>query len=233
MPFGISAGTATLIAGGVSAGAGLLGSVLQSGATSEASDKATQAELQMYNQTREDLSPYREAGTGSLLQQQNLLGLNGQDAANAAMSTYQTSPGYQWQMSEGLRAVDAGASAKGLLRSGAALKAEQTYGQGLANTDFTNYYNRLSGLTTTGANAAAQQATANTTTGSQLATTATNEGNAQSSIYGNTTSGLSNTINSLMSNPDVKNWLTGSSGSSGASTYTTAPGTTNSWYTGL
>ena len=44
----------------------------------------------MYSQTREDLSPYREAGTGSLLQQQNLLGLNGQNAADAAMSTYQT-----------------------------------------------------------------------------------------------------------------------------------------------
>lgn len=219
MPFGISAGTASLIGAGVSAGAGLIGSAMQSSATSAASDAATQAELQMYNQTREDLSPYREAGTASLTQQQNLLGLNGQNAADTAMSTFQTSPGYQWQLSEGLRGVDAGAAAKGMTRSGATLKGEINYAQGLADQDFTDYYNRLSSMTSTGATAAGQQASANTSTGSQVATNATNAGNTQSSIYGNEASGLSSTINKLFSNTAFQSAISGSgsSGSSGSS----------------
>lgn len=209
MPWAAAAGAA------VSGGLGLIGSVLSSNAVSDASDKATQAELQMYSQTREDLSPYREAGTGSLLQQQNLLGLNGQNAANAAMSTYQTSPGYQWQVSEGLRGVDAGAAAQGMTRSGANEKAELTYAQNLANTDFSNYYNRLSTMTGTGASAAAGQATVNTSTGESLANIDTSTGTQQASIYGNTTSGLSSSINNLFSNKNFQSWLSGS-GSSGS-----------------
>jgi hypothetical protein len=48
-------------------------------------------------------------------------------------STFQSSPGYQFQLEQGLRAVDAGASAKGMLRSGAT-QAEQKFGHGLANS---------------------------------------------------------------------------------------------------
>ena len=60
------------------------------------------------------------------------------------MAGFHTSPGYQFQLDQGLRAVDAGAAANGLLRSGAALKAEQTFGTGLADKEFApDYYNRL------------------------------------------------------------------------------------------
>lgn len=214
---GVGAAGAAAIGAGISGGIGLVGSALQSGATSAASDAATQAELQMYSQTREDLSPYREAGTASLTQQQNLLGLNGQNAANAAMSTYQTSPGYQWQVSEGLRGVDAGAAAQGMTRSGANEKAELTYAQGLANSDFGTYYNRLNNMTGTGASAAAGQATSNTNTADSLSNIATSTGSQQSSIYGNTTSGLSSTINNLFSNKDFQSWIKGTS--SGGSQY--------------
>ena len=46
-----------------------------------------------------------QAGTNALAPTQDLLGLNGQDAANAAMANYQQSPGYQFQFNEGMRAV--------------------------------------------------------------------------------------------------------------------------------
>ena len=204
----------SVAAAGVSGALGLAGSALSSGATSAASEAATNAEKQMYLQTREDLSPYREAGTASLTQQQNLLGLNGQNAADTAMSTYQTSPGYQWQVSEGLRGVDAGAAALGMTRSGANEKAELTYAQGLANSDFGTYYNRLNSMTTTGATAAAGQATANTNTADSLSNIATSTGSQQSSIYGNTTSGLTSTINNLLKNTSFQNLISGSSGTS-------------------
>ena len=55
---------------------------------------------------------------------------------------FQTSPGYQWQLGQGLRAVDAGAASSGLLRSGATLKAEQTFGSGFGGSRSSrNYYN--------------------------------------------------------------------------------------------
>jgi hypothetical protein len=219
----ISSGAGSAIGGAVSGISSLIGSGAQSSAISNASSNAIAAEESMYNQTRSDLSPYNTTGQTAETQQANLLGLNGQTAADTAMSTYQTSPGYQWQMSEGLKGVDAGAAASGMLRSGATLKAEDTYAAGLANSDFSNYYSRLSGLTTTGESAASQQASSNTSTGSQLASTYTGAGNAQSSIYGNTASGVSNTVNSLMSNPNFQNWIN-NSGSGSGSIYNTGSG---------
>lgn len=216
---GVGAGAAAAIGAGISGTMGLAGSLLGGSAASSAASKAADAEKQMYYQTRSDLQPYTTAGNTATTQMTNLLGLNGQDAANAAMSTYQTSPGYQWQMSEGLRGVDAGAASKGMLRSGATLKAEDTYAQGLANSDFSNYYNRLSGLASTGENAAAQQATSNTSTGNSLANIYTGSGSQQASTYSNLASGLSSTVNSLFSNKDFQNWLTGSSGSGSGAIY--------------
>ena len=124
------AGSVALAGAAVSAGSGLIGSAMQSNAVSGANSSAQAALGQQLN----NLAPYRQAGLPAIQAQQDLLGLNGQDAANAAMTNYQTSPGYQWQMQQGLRATDAGAAASGMLRSGAALKAEQTFGQWLGQS---------------------------------------------------------------------------------------------------
>ena len=121
------------------------------------------------------------------------------------MAQFQTSPGYQFQLDQGLRAVDAGAAANSMLRSGATMKAEQAFGSGLAATEFTNYYNRLFALSQLGETAAAGGAA----TAGQAASTALQGANAQSSIYGNTAAGLGNTVNSLLSNKDFRNWITG------------------------
>jgi hypothetical protein len=171
----------------------------------KAGQGAAQAQ-QTLAQQRNDLMPYREAGLAPLQAQQDLLGLNGQPAADAAMANFQSSPGYQFQLDQGLRAVDAGAAASGMLRSGATLKAEQTFGQGLANTDFGQYFSRLNALSTLGANAAAG--------GAQTAGTAAqldqSAGNTQASIYGDAFKGLGSAANTLLQNPTVQNSLFGS-----------------------
>jgi hypothetical protein len=196
------------VAGGaISAVGGIAGGLLQGSAASKA---AAQAQKQ-FEQQRADLAPYRTAGLAPLNAQTDLLGLNGPDAASAAMANYQTSPGYTWQMGEGLRAVDAGAAASGMLRSGAALKAEQTFGQGLANSDFGTYYNRLMGLSTLGENAAAGGAS----TANQAGVSAQAAGNTQASIYGNTFGGLGSSINTLLQNPNVQSTLSGWFGGGG------------------
>jgi hypothetical protein len=190
------------VAGGVaSAAVGTAGSALMGG---KAGAGAGQAQ-QVLQQQRADLAPYHDAGIPALTAQNALLGLSGPDAAAAAMANYQTSPGYQWQLQQGLQATDAGAAARGMLRSGAALKAEQTFGQGLANTDFGQYYQRLAGLSTLGEQAAAGGAS----TANQAGVLAQGAGNTQASIYGDLAKGLGGTANTLLQNPDVKNWLFG------------------------
>ena len=221
MPFGaVAAGVASAAVG---AGISALSSKGQSGNVSSNAGAvqnrlmALQPQIQnAYDTTTAAYQPYTAAGGQGLTATTDLLGLNGPDAATAAMANYQTSPGYQWQLGEGLRAVDAGAAAKGMLRSGATLKAEQTFGQGLANTDFGNYWNRLAALSEQGLTAAGGIASANQNYIANLSgnagamnTASTGATNAQDSILGNTASGLSNTANSLFSNPNVQNYVGG------------------------
>jgi len=54
-------------------------------------------------------------------------------------------PGYQFRMNEGMKAINASAAAKGGLQSGAALKAAQQYGQGLASQEYGASYGRALG----------------------------------------------------------------------------------------
>jgi hypothetical protein len=153
-------------------------------------------------------------------QQANLLGLNGQPLADQAMSTFQKSPGYDFQFKEGLRAIDAGKASEGILRSGATEKAEQAFGTGLADKDFGDYITRLNALSSTGANAATGQASV-----------ATGAAGAQSNIAGSEFNQVSNALTGLAGNTNVQNALSGYFQPSGSSIYqgttpqTAVPGT--------
>ena len=232
------------VAGAAIGAAGSIGGALIQSGNAKGAQKqsafnqllATQQAQQTFNTTTGQIqdavkqgqgyvAPYYAAGTPAIGQEGALLGLQGQDAANAAMATYQTSPGYAWQMQQGLRGIDAGAAAgvrQPGVRSGATIKAEETYGQGLAQQDFGNYWNRLSSLAGIGQSAATSEANLGTWGAGQLANAGTNlqagitgqaaantasavgAADAQNSILGNTVSGLGTTVNSLFSNPDVR-----------------------------
>jgi hypothetical protein len=193
------------------AGIGLAGSAMQSSATKSAQSSANAAQAAAEERARQDLLPYNTQGALATTDASNLLGLNGPDAATTAMNNFQTSPGYQWSRDQGLRAVDAGAAASGLLRSGATLKAEQTFGTGLADQEFGQYYNRLFSLANLGENAAAKTGANAVQTGQGIAGTDVSSGAQQSSIYGNDAKGLSGSVNTLFNNPQfqstVKGWL--------------------------
>jgi hypothetical protein len=199
MPF-LPAGVGAAVAGGVASGAvGLVGSALSKGAAAGGASDA-QAVLA---QQRADLSPFRTAGGSAVGVASDLAGANGPDAATAAMANFHTDPGYQFQLDQGLRAVDAGAASKGILRSGATIKAEDTFGTGLADQSFTNYYNRLFGLSQLGEQAAA----AGSQTAGTAGTLAQGAGNTQAGILGNTASGLGSTIGSVLANPNVQSGI--------------------------
>jgi hypothetical protein len=199
---------------------------MQSQAIKSGQSSANAAIQQGVQTATNQLSPWTTTGVPANAQESNLLGLNGQPAADAAMSTYQQSPGYAWQLGQGLRAVDAGAAAQGMLRSGATLKAEQTFGQGLANTDFSNYWNRLQQLSSGGLSAAGGIANAATGGAAQIAGTDTSAAAAQAKIIGNEASSIGSSANGLMNNQGFQSWL---GGGGGASTYAQMPGADLGW----
>jgi hypothetical protein len=94
-----------------------------------------------------------------------------------------------------------------MLRSGATLKAEQTFGQGLANTDFGSYWNRLQQLSGSGLDAAKGIASAATGGATQIAGTDTSAAAAQAKIIGNEASSIGSSVNGLMNNQGFQNWL--------------------------
>jgi hypothetical protein len=202
-----------------SAGASIIGSSMQAGAVRDASSASIAEQRRAEEQARSDLQPWRTAGENALGVSADLSGANGPDAATAAMKNYQTSPGYQWQLDQGLRAVDAGAAAKGMTRSGATLKAEQTFGAGLADQDFGQYYNRLFNLSNVGQASAAKQAYATQSAAGNISQSDTGMGNAMSSIYGNTAQGIGNAGNALLNSNKFQNWVNGAGGNSGGGFY--------------
>ena len=97
-------------------------------------DVATQAQLEMYYQGREDLAPWREGGTWALGELREKI--------SAGPGEYTESPGYQFRLGEGVRAREMGAAARGNVLSGAQQKGLTRYGQDYATQDVDNFLRR-------------------------------------------------------------------------------------------
>jgi len=147
-------GIATAVVG--SAVIGSLASSRASSAQSQAAGEATQAQRDIANQQvalqREQYlknlelnAPFREAGLTAQNKLLGYLGLgegDGRYARDFSMADYQADPGYAFRLSEGTKALDRTAAARGGLLSGAALKGAQRFGQDLASQEYQNAFNR-------------------------------------------------------------------------------------------
>ena len=98
--------------------------------------------------------PYYDTGANALDAYADSLGLNGTDGNAAAVERFQTSPGYDFVLDQGVGAIDRSAAARGGLYSGATGKALSEFGAGLANQEWNNYLSRLGGLAGSGQQAA-------------------------------------------------------------------------------
>lgn len=198
------------------AGIGLVGSVYsankQSGAVKDATSSANAIADQTKAEAKPLYQPYIDNGTNALSQYADINGLNGADAASTAMGKFTASPGYQYQVDQGLRAIDHGAAARGSLNSGATLKAEETLGSNLANQDFGKYLERLNGLATVGMNGVNGYTNVVAGQGNQQQSSLMSQGGALSSIYGNEAKGISGSLSGLANNTDVQNSLSGLGG---------------------
>jgi hypothetical protein len=113
-----------------------------------AADRAAELQRTQFEQTREDQAPYREAGYNALAQMQRTAG-NVPGAFKFGAGDYQADPGYAFRLSEGQKALDRQAAARGGLISGGALKAAQRFGQDMGSQEYQSAYNRaLTGYNT-------------------------------------------------------------------------------------
>jgi len=138
MPVAAIVGGVGAVAGGISSGKGA-----SKAAQIQAQASAQQNALlkSIYDQNTALFRPDITAGDAASLRQQQLLGL----APGGASPTdiLRATPGYQFKMDQGLKAVNSNAYASGLGNSGATLKALLATGQGIADQGFNNYFNQV------------------------------------------------------------------------------------------
>ena len=193
---------AAAVVGGaaIGAGASYLAGKSQSDAARDAAGTSAEAaryqadtQRQIYDQTRADQTPWREAGANALTQLTAGTAPGGDLMRSFSMADYEADPGYAFRQAEGMKAIERSAAARGGALSGGALRGIERFGQGLASEEYgnafsryqtnqTNRFNRLASVAGVGqtANAALGQAGsnyANAITGISQAD-ATNQGNA-------------------------------------------------------
>jgi hypothetical protein len=224
---------ATAVIGGglLSAGATIYGASKAADAQTAAAQQAAQTaqrgqdiSLGMYNTTRGDLAPFRQIGQGAGDQLTSRLSdlTTPVPVPSMTQAELEQTPGYQFTLTQGLKAAQNSSAARGLGTSGAALKGASTFATGLADktyldqfgvkqqqfadtvTNQTNAYNRLKGLVDTGENASAQTGTAGTaaantatTAAGQIGSAQIGAGNAQAAAANATGGAVSNFSNNL------------------------------------
>jgi hypothetical protein len=215
---GAGAGAGMAGAGAGAAGAGAAGassylmpaailgsSLLGAGAARSAADTQANAQAQanqlmyaQYLQQRADLAPFTGAGISAQNKLLTYLGLPGgtqgadygKYAKDFGMTDFTADPGYAFRLSEGQKALDRSAAARGGLISGGALKAAQRFGQDLGSQEYQSAFNRyqtnranqlapLSSLMGSGQASAAGQAAAAGNYGAAAGAGLTNVGAAQ------------------------------------------------------
>jgi hypothetical protein len=200
---------ATAIVGSavIGAGASIIGANKAASAQEHAADTAANTSLSMYNTTRGDLAPYRDIGqtaSDKLTNQLDFL----TSPIKMDQATLEKTPGYQFTKTQGLKAVQNSAAARGLGVSGAALKGASAFATGLAdqtyqnqfnmeNVNRTNAYSRLRDLVGVGENASAQTGDAGSKAASTAASAQIGGGNAAAAGYNAIGGAVNNAANNI------------------------------------
>ncbi len=188
----------------IGAGAQIISGNKAAKAQKQAAQLGINEQQRQYDQTRQDQAPYRgtgyapwrQAGSGALDMLSRAYGIGGQAPD---LTAFTASPGYDFRYNEGLRAIDRGAAARGLLHSGAGVKAEQRFGEGLAANEFGDWWNRLAGVAGVGQQAVSGTAAAGQNAANNITNAYTQQGNARASSYANTGSAINSGINNALS----------------------------------
>lgn len=205
----------TAVVGGGSVVSGVMGAKAAkkaAGTQAASADRATELQREMYEKNIELNAPFREAGLTAQNKLLDYLGLSagagGKYAKDFSMSDFQQDPGYAFRMSEGLKALDRTAAARGGMLSGAALRGATRYGQDMASQEYTNAFNRyqtnranqlnpLQSLMGAGQSAANQVAGAGQNYATNAGQNYMNAGNARASGYVGSANAWSNALGNV------------------------------------
>lgn len=152
-------------------GAAVVGGVMSSQAQADAADSAASAQQAstsasiaeqryQFDQLQKLLKPYSDAGLKSLSSQQDLIGLNGNDAQQKALDALQNSSQFNGLVKQGENAILQNASATGGLRGGNTEAALAQFRPQMLSQLINDQYTKLGGITSLGQNAAAGQGNA-------------------------------------------------------------------------
>lgn len=108
------------------------------GTQAAAADRAAESQERMFERQVELSEPWRKAGETAL----NKLVPLATEYTPFGMTQFQADPGYGFRMSEGMKALERSAAARGGLLSGATLKGIQRFGQDLGSQEYQNAFNR-------------------------------------------------------------------------------------------
>lgn len=191
-----------------------------SAAQLQAQRETNEMQWDMYEQNRKDQEPWRKAGEVALGQLSTGLKTGGEFNRNFTLKDFQADPGYAFRQSEGQKAIDNSAAARGSSLSGATLKALTRYGQDTAsaeyqnsysrwNSDTSNRFNRIAGVAGVGQQAvnqigaygqqtASNVAQGNMNTANNVASNTIQAGNARASGYVGTANAINGGINNYL-----------------------------------
>ena len=104
----------------------------------QAAREAGDVQREIFERQVELGKPYREAGEAAL----NKLIPLATEYTPFGMEQFQADPGYGFRMSEGMKALERSAAARGGLMSGGTGKALQRFGQEMGSQEYQNAFNR-------------------------------------------------------------------------------------------
>jgi len=202
---------AAAVVGSAVVGGAMASSAAKKAARTQAASADYAAELQkeQFDKQVELQAPFREAGLTSQNKLLDLMGLtpggSGKYAKDFSMADFQQDPGYAFRMSEGMKALDRTAAARGGLLSGGALRGATRFGQDMASQEYQNAFNRyqtnranqlnplqsLMGASQTATNA---MGTAGQNYANQAGNAYMNAGNARASGYVGSANAWSNAL---------------------------------------
>jgi len=175
------------VAVAVGVGGALLNNVNQRGATDaaeraaarqeEATSRATGLSERIYNENTARLAPWLQSGQRAQQEQDTLMGYGGDN--QGAMTALQSSPGYQFRLSQGLKGLTSGLASRGGMGSGKSLVAGNQYNQNFASTEYGNRLAQLANVSSMGQNAATGVGNAGTQFANTQSNLWTNNANAQ------------------------------------------------------
>jgi hypothetical protein len=104
---------------------------------SQAADQSAALQERMYKENVKRQQPFYQAGVNALPEL-----VQASKYTPFSMAQFQADPGYGFRLSEGQKALERSAAARGGLISGGAAKAATRYGQEMASNEYTNAFNR-------------------------------------------------------------------------------------------